>query len=154
MFPEIETALRELIGNEVQRANEPARNVSTPRAPISWGELIDKITILEIKSVEIVSEAARANVMKELLLLEELARGRQANEQLSNLKSNLKAVNVALWKTEDAIREKERKKEFDEEFVELARSVYRRNDERAAIKRTINTILASEIVEEKSYRDY
>jgi len=142
------------VGDEAQRATELAHNASAPRAPISWGELIDKITILEIKSVEIVSEAARANVMKELLLLQELARSRQASEQLSNLKSNLKAVNAALWKTEDAIREKERKKEFDEEFVELARSVYRRNDERAAIKRRINAILASEIVEEKSYRDY
>ena len=154
VFTEIETALRELVGDEVQPANELAHNASTPRVPISWGELIDKITILEIKSVEIVSEVTRANVMKELFLLQELARSHQASEQLSNLKSNLKAVNAALWKTEDAIREKERKKEFDEEFVELARSVYRRNDERAAIKRTINTILASEIVEEKSYRDY
>ena len=134
--------------------NDIAHNASMLTAPISWGELIDKITILEIKSVEIVSEVARANVMRELLLLQELARSHQASEQLSYLKSNLKAVNAALWKTEDAIREKERKKEFDEEFVELARSVYRRNDERAAIKRTINTVLASEIVEEKSYRDY
>jgi hypothetical protein len=70
------------------------------------------------------------------------------------LKSRLKAVNAALWKTEDAIREEEPKKEFDEEFVELARSVDRQNDERAAIKRTINTSLASKILEEKSYKDY
>jgi hypothetical protein len=113
--------------------------------------LIDKITILEIKSVEIASEAARANVMKELILLQKVASSREGGGQLSNLKSSLKAVNAELWKIEDAIREKERKKEFDEEFIELARSVYRRNDERAAVKRTINTILASEIVEEKSY---
>jgi hypothetical protein len=137
-----------------EQANELAQDASTPRAPISWGELIDKITILEIKSVEIVSEVARANVMKELSLLQELVRPHQASEQLSHLKCSLKAVNAALWKIEDAIREKERKKEFDGEFIELARSVYRRNDERAAIKRAINTILASEIVEEKSYRDY
>ncbi len=151
VFTEIETALRQLVGGEVRRANELVHNASTPRVPVSWGELIDKITILEIKSVEIASEAARANVMKELLLLQELANSHQASEQLSKLKSDLKAVNAALWKTEDAIREKERKKEFDEEFVELARSVYRRNDQRAAIKRTIDTILASDIVEEKSY---
>lgn len=141
-------------GDEVRRANELADHATTPRAPISWGELIDKITILEIKSVEIVSEAARANVMKELLLLQELARPHQASQQLSNLKSSLKAVNAALWKTEDAIREKERKKEFDEKFVELARSIYRQNDQRAEIKRMINVVLASEIVEEKSYSGY
>ncbi len=153
VFREIETALRGLLGDEVQRANALAKNASTPRVPVSWGELIDKITILEIKSVEIASEAARANVMKELILLQKVASSREGGEQLSNLKSSLKAVNAELWKIEDAIREKERKKEFDEEFVELARSVYRRNDERAAVKRTINTILASEIVEEKSYTD-
>ncbi len=142
------------LGDEGPRANDLADHATTPRAPISWGELIDKITILEIKSIEIVSEAARANVMKELLLLQELTRPHLASEQLSSLKGNLKAVNAALWKTEDAIREKERKKEFDEKFVELARSVYLQNDQRAEIKRMINAILDSEIVEEKRYTDY
>jgi len=154
VFTEIETALRELVGKDSQPANELEQSASTPWAPISWGELIDKITILEIKSVEIPTEAARANVIKELLLLQDLARSIQASEPLSDLKSSLKAVNAALWKIEDAIREKERKKEFDQEFVELARSIYRRNDERVAIKRKINITLASGIVEEKSYKAY
>ena len=154
VFSEIESALRELMRDEPQAANEYAQKASTPRVPTSWGELIDKITILEIKSVEIVNKIARANVVKELSLLQQLAGAHGACEQLSDLKSKLKAVNAALWKIEDAIREKDRKNEFDEEFIELARSVYRRNDERAAIKRTINTVLASEIVEEKSYEAY
>jgi tetratricopeptide (TPR) repeat protein len=154
VFSAIESALRELMADEPQPANEYAQKASTPRVPTSWGELIDKITILEIKSAEIVNKIARANVVKELSLLQELAGAHGACEQFSDLKSKLKAVNAALWKIEDAIREKDRKNEFDEEFIELARSVYRRNDERAAIKRTINTVLASEIIEEKSYEDY
>ena len=122
----------------------------TPWAPISWGELIDKITILEIKSVEIVDEKARANVMKELALLQNVAQGQEA---ISDLKSQLKAVNAALWKIEDAIRDKERRHEFDQEFIALARSVYQRNDERARIKRQISSVLASELIEEKSYNN-
>jgi tetratricopeptide (TPR) repeat protein len=151
VFSEIEYALRELMGDK--RASELAHNASAPMAPISWGELIDKITILEIKIVEIVSEAARANVTKELILLQKLASTQRASDQLLDLRSKLKAVNAALWKIEAAIREKDRKNQFDEEFIELARSVYRRNDERAAIKRMINTALASDIIEEKSYND-
>jgi tetratricopeptide (TPR) repeat protein len=154
VFSEIESALRERMRDEPQPAHEYAQKASTPRVPTSWGEVIDKITILEIKSVEIVNKIARANVVKELSLLQELAGAHGACEQLSDLKSKLKAVNAALWKIEDAIREKDRNNDFDEEFIELARSVYRRNDERAAIKRAINTVLASEIIEEKSYDDY
>ncbi|MBV9288404.1 MAG: hypothetical protein JO288_11395 [Hyphomicrobiales bacterium] len=123
---------------------------STPWAPVSWGELIDKITILEIKSVEIVDEKARVNVLKELSLLQNVAVGAS---KISDLKGELKAVNAELWKIEDAIREKERKNEFDQEFITLARSVYQRNDQRARIKRKISALLASEIIEEKSYRN-
>jgi uncharacterized protein DUF6165 len=148
VFSEIESALRERMGDE--QANDRARQASTPWAPISWGELIDKITILEIKSVEIVDEAARANVIKELILLQNVAVG---HDWISDLKSDLKAVNAELWKIEDAIREKERKNEFDEEFIALARSVYKRNDERGRIKRKISTVLASDIIEEKSYKN-
>lgn len=124
------------------------------RAPISWGELIDKITILEIKAVEIASEAALANVRKELDLLNRLAGRELARDDILQLKGDLRDVNAALWKIEDAIREKERLKTFDAEFIALARSVYQRNDERALIKRQINTLMASEIVEEKSYQSY
>ena len=127
---------------------------ATLRAPISWGELIDKITILEIKAVEIASEAALANVRKELALLNRLAGRELAREEILKLKGDLKDVNAALWKIEDAIREKERLSAFDAEFIALARSVYKRNDERSLIKRRINTLMASDIVEEKSYRSY
>jgi hypothetical protein len=141
------------MGEDREAASEGSQTASTPRVPISWGELIDKLTILEIKSVEIVNEAARANVMKELFLLQNVAVPHATYDRVLSLKSNLKAVNAELWKIEDAIREKERKNEFDEEFIALARSVYQRNDERAIIKRKINTVLASEIIEEKSYRN-
>jgi hypothetical protein len=127
---------------------------STPRAPVSWGELIDKITILEIKSVEIANDAARANVLKELRLLQEIAGTRVTADEIVTLTQELKAVNFTLWKVEDAIRDKERKKEFDDEFIELARSVYKRNDERSRMKRRIDKILDSAIVEEKSYGAY
>ena len=130
------------------------RATATLRAPISWGELIDKITILEIKAVEIASEAALANVRKELALLNRLAGRELAREDILKLKGDLGDVNAALWKIEDAIREKERLKTFDAEFIALARSVYQRNDERALIKRRINTLMASDIVEEKSYQSY
>jgi len=126
------------------------RRARTPWAPISWGELIDKITILEIKSVEIKDPAARANVMKELALLQEVAGGCEA---VSDLKRELSAVNAELWTIEERIREKERSSEFDEEFIALARSVYKRNDERARIKRKISATLGSEIIEEKSYKN-
>ena len=130
------------------------RATATLRAPLSWGELIDKITILEIKAVEIASETALANVRKELALLNRLAGRELARVDILTLKGDLKEVNAALWKIEDAIREKERFKAFDAEFIELARSVYKRNDERALIKRRINTLMASDIVEEKSYQSY
>jgi hypothetical protein len=127
---------------------------STPHIPVSWGELIDKITILEIKSVEIADPAARANVGKELGLLREIAAAVETREDVRALKQALKAVNAGLWSIEDRIRDKERNGEFDGGFIDLARSVYKQNDERARIKRRINDILASDLVEEKSYRDY
>jgi hypothetical protein len=127
---------------------------TTPLAPVSWGELIDKITILEIKSVEIADAAAHANVLKELRMLQDIAGAHAASDEIARLKRDLKEVNGALWKIEDAIRDKERRREFDPEFIELARSVYRQNDARAALKRRINAALSSGIVEEKSYQPY
>ena len=149
---DIEDALRELIGAADQQAKKG--RLKTPLTPISWGELIDKITILEIKSVEIVKELARTNVLKELLLLQGIADKHGVCGDIADLERDLKAVNSALWRIEDAIREKERRGEFDAEFIELARSVYKRNDERALIKRQINNIFDSELVEEKSYENY
>jgi hypothetical protein len=123
--------------------------------PISPGELIDKITILQIKSERMSDAAKLANVRTELALLD--ATWRQSAHATVNIDaewSELKRINSALWDIEDRIRDKERARQFDQEFIELARAVYVTNDERATVKRTINTKLGSRIVEEKSYASY
>ena len=121
-----------------------------PTVQVSWGELIDKMTILEIKEKRLILSEAVANVRRELTAVRMVVQNIQS-EQLALLANELKAINEDLWEIEDKIRTKEAAKSFDQEFIELARSVYRRNDERAAIKREINKLLNSEIVEEKSY---
>ena len=122
-------------------------------APVSPGEFLDKTTILEIKLARIADEAKRANVAKELELLRATwAASPCASANLAKEIAELREVNEALWEIEDRIREKESARAFDEEFVELARAVYRTNDRRAAIKRAINLALNSELTEEKSYR--
>jgi hypothetical protein len=123
-------------------------------APIGFGELIDKITILQIKAERIGDPGKRANVARELALLEALRDGLPPTAGLDALAGELKAVNEALWEIEDAIRDCEREGDFGPRFVELARSVYRTNDRRAALKREIDRLLGSTIVEEKSYRPY
>jgi hypothetical protein len=129
--------------------------MSAPEVPVSWGELIDKVTILEIKAVRLSSPSALANVNKELALLAAKASvALRLSGDVTVLKDRLSKVNEALWEIEDTIREKEARQEFDAEFIELARSVYKRNDERATIKRQINTALRSDLIEEKSYRSY
>lgn len=123
--------------------------------PVSFGELIDKITILEIKSAHMRDAAKLANVRAELELLNATwAQNAAARVDIDAERAALKAVNEALWDIEDRIRLKEKARAFDAEFVELARSVYFRNDERAALKRAINLKLGSRLVEEKSYQDY
>jgi len=123
--------------------------------PISPGELIDKITILQIKSERITDPAKVANVRAELALLEATWRDSPfATSDVDMQWASLRRVNEKLWDIEDRLREKERARSFDQEFIELARSVYFTNDERAAIKREINTKLGSTIVEEKSYAKY
>jgi len=127
----------------------------TPLAPISWGELIDKITILEIKQVKINSLAAVININKELNYLDSIVENNiGVAELIIDLKQLLLDVNKQLWKVEDDIRDKELRKEFDNDFIELARKVYRLNDERAKLKKLINQTLKSEIVEEKSYKEF
>ena len=119
------------------------------------GELIDKITILEIKVERIDDAEKRANITYELATLtnaRELAI--ETSDQIRGLSDRLKAVNEKLWEIEDEIRLCEREGDFGPRFVDLARSVYRFNDERAEIKREINTLLGARIVEEKSYADY
>lgn len=122
---------------------------------IAPGELLDKQSILEIKAERILDPEKRANVTTELEILRK-ARLENLGEDgaLTALYDRLKAVNERLWDIEDAIRDEERASRFGDRFVELARSVYRSNDERAAIKREINLTLGSRIVEEKSYARY
>jgi hypothetical protein len=125
------------------------------RVPISPGELIDKITILQIKSERITDPVKVANVRTELALLE--ATWRESPFSTSDIEmewASLRRINEKLWDVEDRLRDKERARTFDQEFIELARSVYFTNDERAAVKREINTKLGSKIVEEKSYAKY
>jgi hypothetical protein len=124
-----------------------------PHVPASWGEVIDKITILEIKVERLSAAAARRNAAHELALLRaELAT--DVPPGLAALRGKLVEVNGRLWETEDAIRRKEAGQEFDAEFIALARAVYRCNDERSRIKRAINELLRSEIIEEKQYVGY
>ena len=124
----------------------------TPQVPISWGELIDKITILEIKA-ERLEGAARENVRNELALLAAIAAPVLAGE-VAALAAELRTVNLALWDIEDNVRDHERAGDFGAGFIVLARSVYRTNDARGVLKRRINQALASVLVEEKSYKPY
>jgi Family of unknown function (DUF6165) len=122
---------------------------------VSVGEFLDKLTILQIKSERIGDAAKLANVRKELALLNRTwSRSPFAGHDIREPLERLKAVNEKLWAIEDDIRIKEATGTFDREFIELARSVYICNDERAAIKRELNLLLGSELVEEKSYADY
>ncbi len=122
---------------------------------ISAGELIDKITILEIKLQNIKDPAKLANVRHEYEQLTAILRqGIPQSAALAALTEALKSANAELWRIEDDIREQERTQSFGAQFVALARSVYRTNDRRAALKREINALLRSDIVEEKSYAAY
>ena len=121
------------------------------QAPVSVGELLDKITILQIK-LERLKGPARGNVASELALLNRTKSDANLNSaEVIALMAELKAVNTALWDIEDQIREFEARGDFGSRFIETARSVYRMNDRRAAIKQRINVVCKSEIVEEKSY---
>lgn len=128
---------------------------SMPLVPQSWGEIIDKITILEIKSEKLSDPAKLKNVHREL---EELVAVREQHfpqhEGLAGLATKLKKVNESLWWIEDDIRDCERAKDFGPKFIELARAVYVTNDLRGNVKREINELLGSTLVEEKSYAAY
>ena len=129
--------------------------MSLIQVPVSYGELIDKLTILEIKSARISDPAKLANVRKELELLDGTwQRDPAAATDISDLWAQLRTVNERLWVVEDDLRILEKAQRFDAEFVRLARSVYFENDERARVKREINLRLGSTLVEEKSYQDY
>lgn len=129
--------------------------MSEIQAPVSFGELLDKIAILQIKSERMSDPAKLANVRHELSALESIWLAHPAaSADIARLRKDLKSVNERLWVIEDDIRLKEKAQAFDEEFIRLARAVYFENDERARIKKDINLALGSAYVEEKSYEDY
>ena len=129
--------------------------MNTPHIPISWGELFDKKTILQIKLKNLKTKSALKNVKIEYAYLSKIFdENFSKNKNAQKLMSDLKKVNQKLWDIEDLIRDKERNKIFDKDFVELARSVYFTNDDRSYIKRKINDTFGSELIEEKSYAHY
>jgi hypothetical protein len=135
---------------------EAKNDLTRPLVPVSWGELFDKIAILEIKAERIKARAALANVQRELDALNAVAAspGRRGRAGLARLRQALRKVNEALWEIEDEIRAKEGAQAFDARFIALARAVYRTNDRRSEIKRKINDLLGSALVEEKHYARY
>lgn len=127
----------------------------TIQATISYGEFLDKLTILEIKNERITDKDKLTNIQNELASVKQLWKDCPASKiDISTELAALKTVNEKLWGIEDAIRDNERQQNFDQSFIDLARSVYFENDDRANIKREINLKLGSDFVEEKSYSDY
>jgi len=132
-----------------------APTANSPLVPLSWGELLDKISILQIKSERVRAADAQKNIRAELDQLTTIAAERlRGDNKLQAACARLKAVNEKLWDIEDCIRDKERAQSFDADFIALARSVYHSNDERAAIKREINVHTGSALIEEKQYSAY
>jgi len=135
--------------------HQRSQDIMDVRVPVSFGELIDKITILEIKIERIADAEKRGNVGRELEALAAVLAGcGPLAAAVDTLRRELKAVNEALWDIEDRIRDHERARTFDAGFIELARAVYITNDRRAALKRALNTAVGSALVEEKSYAAY
>jgi hypothetical protein len=138
-----------------QRTSRKSPTIAPPRILVAWSELIDKITILEIKSERILDAAAVANVRKELALLRKIAAPVLSDgDEILDLLRQLRAINERLWDIENSIRGKEAIGEFDRDFIELARAVYKSNDERGAKKREIDRKLVCGLTEEKSYENY
>jgi len=130
-------------------------NCQVITAQISCGELIDKITILKIKAERITDPEKLKNVRTELEILQKTCEQYIADYQsIAALEKTLQQINQDLWDIEDAIRVKERNKEFDDEFIQIARSVYTTNDKRCVIKKEIDRVLGSRITEEKSYEEF
>ena len=129
--------------------------MKTPLIPVSWGELFDKITILQIKIENLQEKNALNNVKTEHDQLNTIYNNNFLKDEIARVLFNdLKEINQKLWDIEDKIRDKERRKKFDKAFIELARNVYFTNDERSRIKRNINETFGSKIIEEKSYSKY
>jgi hypothetical protein len=156
VFANMERELRSLL-NERKGETNSAHTLASPPNPtvqVSWGEFIDKMTILEIKEARLTSSDAVANVRRELTTLRAVQDIHAKNPQLAHLTKELKAINEALWEIENQIRAKEAAKSFDQGFVDLARSVYFQNDKRGKVKRQIDILMNSEIVEEKQYTSH
>jgi|TARA_B110000208_G_scaffold177063_1_gene223960 signal transduction histidine kinase len=141
--------------NRPQAPIKQGTKINSPQAPISWGELFDKITILQIKLDNLTLKNALENVEQELKKLQSILTQYCPKEmEATQLEGELRQINQHLWDIEDKIRDKERNNSFDDEFIQLARSVYITNDERSRIKRKINDLFGSELIEEKSYAKY
>jgi hypothetical protein len=126
-----------------------------PMLPVAWGEVFDKLTILQIKSEKLSDATKLSNVERERYEIEQVVADLSPfSESLDDLVGKLKAVNTELWDIEEGKRDCERRQSFDEKFIQLARQVYIKNDYRAAIKKQINQLLGSALVEEKSYSSY
>jgi len=140
---------------EIAMVSQRSDRVAAPNIQVSWGELIDKITILEIKEQRLRSKESVMNVHNELAALMSVAdRVLAKRKDVSALKKQLKSINETLWEIEDKIRAKEAAQSFDLEFIQLARSVYMNNDKRGDLKRRINVLLNSTLGEEKQYTSY
>jgi len=124
------------------------------KVEISIGELLDKLSILYIKRKFISDPEKIQNVQKEIDVLEPLSNNFLTSSEIRTIFDELEHTNLHLWNVEDLIREKENRKEFDQDFIDLARSVYITNDQRASLKKKINFITGSNLVEEKSYQEY
>ena len=141
--------------SQPSRDGKPQARSPVITVEVSPGELIDKITILEIKLARIRDAAQLENIRTELALLSSCRHGAiLPSAELDRLTAELKSINESLWEIEDEIRDCERRGDFGERFIELARSVYRHNDRRSAVKRQVNELLGSSLVEEKSYAAY
>jgi chaperonin cofactor prefoldin len=157
-FAKAEAALGKILSGmdvEMPEQDQATPRTTRPFAPVSWGEIIDKITILEIKSDRLQDPAALQNVRFELAELNRIVDDNfAADHEILQIKQRLREVNEALWEIEDQIRDKEQQKDFGTEFVELARSVYITNDKRSSVKRAINELTLSDVCEEKHYAKY
>jgi len=159
VFAEMAQELESVIASPAPKLVGQTQTVKQPpgsvRVEIAPGELIDKITILEIKQEQITEADKLRNVRKELEILDECRRASlPLLPEVDHLTASLKEVNQQLWEIEDQIRDCERNSDFAEKFIGLARAVYQTNDRRAKLKREINELLGSRIVEEKSYASY
>ncbi|MCA9073357.1 MAG: hypothetical protein KDA84_30745, partial [Planctomycetaceae bacterium] len=159
VFAEMSAELEKQLASDTPQLFAPMETItsskSTVKVEIAPGELIDTITILEIKREQITDDLKKKNVCIELEILNKSRREKLAQSpELEQLTAKLKEINQALWNIEDDIRDCERNQDFGEKFIELARAVYKTNDQRAEVKREINELLGSRIVEEKSYADY